>query len=79
MREIVKDTRSVKALADAQKWRALQASKKAAKQPREKPKAVTRPKSKLRDGSKVTAKKIEQRVKSTGSDSAVVDWLLTPE
>lgn len=78
MREIVKDLRSVKALADAQKWRDLQAGKQAAKQPRQQPKAVTRPKGKVRDTGKVTARKQMQKAIKSQKDEDWVNVLLTP-
>lgn len=79
LREIVKDLRSVKALADAQKWRDLQAGKEASKQPREKPKAATRPKGKMRASSKVNFQKGLAKAVKSQRDEDFAALLLQPD
>ncbi|NKX42096.1 hypothetical protein HGG71_11560 [Rhodobacteraceae bacterium R_SAG2] len=79
LRQIVTDRRSVKALADAQKWRELQASKAKAKKPREASKPVTKPRGKMRDGSKVKFQKGLQKAVKTQDPADFVGLLLNPD
>lgn len=79
LKEVIADPRSVKALRDAQKWRALQANKKAGKQPKETPKSATRPKGKPRDTGKVSFQKGLQKAKRTQNPDDFVDLILQPD
>ncbi|MDD9727235.1 hypothetical protein PVV74_17375 [Roseovarius sp. SK2] len=75
----VNDARAIAVLKDAIAYRELKAGKQAAKQPREKAKAVTKPSGKRRDGGKrAQAQKQLQKARQTQSDDDWVNVLLTP-
>jgi len=74
----VSDARAIAVLNDAIAYRELMAGKQAAKQPREKAKAVTKPKGKATAGKRQQAQKQMQKAMKTQSDEDWVNVLLNP-